>query len=376
MKRRGFLAKVGALALLVLAGLWVHAQLESHPEKASISTHTPAEFLYLDGRRVLAYLAQFEGGRFTTEQLTSKVANTKNGKVAVDAVEIGEKSQEERSVARQITATAAGNYVELLTKLESHGLKTIGLGHFRHDVEGLEEGQLVMFQTHSLSSPVYLNPYLAVRQPKTLSTLFPMSAGGGPHQARVESLREEAEHFRGQVGKDPRAVFAIRPVTERDREELRARRSGGTQAPRGVVLSPAEVRVGKKNDEENHVEYLMPVDAHLISQERSLIKYGGGEFTVVGKVVRIFPEPGDGHSPAYIDSPTLETWEQPLDEAPLQLLCRTDPKCTAKVREDGATEKQVKAAMQDSRKWAIEALERQTEIPRRGAVIVPIAIYK
>jgi hypothetical protein len=362
--------------ILFLTGTFpVHHQGKAEPK---LPANGPAEFLYLDGSRVLAYLAQFDGGNFTTKQLTSKVSETANAAVSVkDAFELGESSQQEQSVSTQITATAAGNSIELLAKLnELHSIQTIGLGRFNHEVHGLTEGQFVTFRTHALRSPVYLNPYLAVRQRKTLSTLFPMPPKGVPGRNLVLSQRAGARRFRQEVGEDPRVVFELHPVNSKEREEREADLTGGTEAAKQVSLSAKEEAAIARHEEAEHVEYLMPMDAQLISEERSLIKFGGGEFTVVGKVERVFPEPGDDHSPAYVDSPTLETWERPLANAPAKLLCRTDPRCMMIVRARDVTQERQEKAIRDSRAWAKEALEEQTEIPRRGAVIVPIAIYK
>jgi hypothetical protein len=371
------LATMAALGiLLLLTGPFSpHHRGKSEPK---LPANGPAEFLYLDGSRVLSYLAQFDGGNFTTKELTSKVSETQNAAVSVkDALELGESSTQEESVSTQITATAAGNYIELLAKLNDlHSIRTIGLGRFNHEVHGLTEGQFVTFRTHALRSPVYLNPYLAVRERKTLSTLFPMPPKGAPGRNLVLSQRAGARRFRQEVGEDPRVVFELHPVNLREREEQEAELTGGTEAGGEVSLSVKEEEEIAKHEEEEHVEYLMPMDAQLISEERSLIKFGGGEFTVVGKVERVFPEPGDDHLPAYVDSPTLETWQRPLANAPAKLLCRTDPRCASIVRGDDVTEAQQEKAIQGSRVWAREALEEQTEIPRRGGVIVPIAIYK
>ncbi len=372
MKAVAIAAAAAGLAL-VLPGAF-----STEPRQPAFPADGPAEFLYLDGARVLAYLAQFDGGTFTSEQLSRKISNSQSGKVAVEgALELGATSAQEQSLSRTITPTAAGNYIELLSKLEGGSLTKIGLPYFHRQVRDLTEGQFVTFRTHALSPPVYLNPYLAVREHRTLSTLFPLPRDGAAKRERVRREREAARRFRDEVGKDPRVVFALRPAIGHPGNRARPPlvEGGG-----GEVLSPAlrraERRAEKKVEAEKHVEYLMPMDAQLITKERSLIKFGGGEFTVVGKIVRIFPEHGDKHMPAYVDSPTVETWEQPLARAPLMLLCRTDPKCTKKLRSKTSTAQQRERAIRHARVWAIEALTEQTEIARRGAVIVPIAIYK
>jgi hypothetical protein len=375
--RRWKALELAAIAAVAIFWLIPSVRSGGEPEEPNFPANGPAEFLYLDSDRVIAYLAQFNGGIFTSEQLTHKLTQAENGKASLGGVlELEGGSSQEEMVARQITPTAAANYIDLLAKLEDlrEGLKTVGLGRFDRDIHGLTEGQFVVFRTHSLRPPAYLNPYLALRQKKTISTLFPMPLDDGSGRLETRRDRARAQEFRGQVGQNPRVVFALRPLSKR---ELAAERAG--REPRATSSSeregPAERR-RRKREAEKRVQYLMPMDAQLLTQERSLIKFGGGEFTVVGKIVRIFPGPGSDNLPAYVDSPTVETWAQPLAEAPLKLLCRTDPECTVKVRAEGVTEGEREAAIHESRRRAIGALEEQTEIPKRGAVILPIAIYK
>jgi len=339
------LFKLVELAVILAAVVWLVTGFHSGEGNGDpqFPANGPPEFLYLDGTRVLAYLAEFDGGNFTTKKLFEKSSSELNASIGLQGAGAGGKSEHEESTSKEIRATAAGNYIELLAKLENlrHGLTTIGLGQFKDNVSSLTEGQFVRFQTHGLRPPIYLNPYLAVGQHETLGTLFPLPPKGQPGRERVRLQRANAERFSDRVGDDPRVVFALRPSNEKE-----------------------------------HVQYLMPMDARLLTKERSLIKFGGGEFTVVGKVVRIFPEDGDHNSPAYVDSPTVETWQQPLAAAPLKLLCRTDPECTRTIRRAGVTPKERNEAILESRGVAIAALEAQTRIQKRGAVILPIAIYK
>lgn len=358
VKRQPCLCKVFELIVIAAAAVWLvtgHLSGDGSSDP-QFPANGPPEFLYLDGTRVLAYLAEFDGGNFTTKKLIEKSSDELNASIGLQGAGAGGKLEHEESTSKEIRATAAGNYIELLAKLENlhHGLTTIGLGRFNHEVSSLTEGQFVRFQTHGLRPPIYLNPYLAVGQHETLSTLFPLPPKGQPGRDRVRLQRANAKRFSDRVGDDPRVVFALRPLNER---ELEHRKLG-------------------KSEKQNHVQYLMPMDARLLTKERSLIKFGGGEFTVVGKVVRIFPEAGDYNSPAYVDSPTVETWQQPLAAAPLKLLCRTDPECTATIRAAGVTAKERSKAILKSRGTAIGALEAQTKISKRGAVILPIAIYK
>ncbi len=393
------IASLVALAVAVSLVLLVMEIREDPSGSPEFPADGPAEFLYLDSGRVIAYLAQIDGGTFTSKTLTHKLTDSAGGKVGVkDALEITGTVSREDSVSRVVTPTAAANYFELLGDLEDldGGIERIGLGSFGEDVRGLTEGQFVSFETHALRPPVYLNSYLALRARHTVSSLFPVPDDDEATVRRVERLVRHSLHFRDSLGGNPRVVFALRPLNEREikerrrrreadklrrelvEEETPARRVGQPLLSVGAAANlPTREEIRKRAlHEEEHVQYLMPLDAQLLTRERSLLKYGGGTFTVVGKVVRIFPSPGNRHRPAYVDSPTTETWSQPLSRAPLALLCRSDPRCTRVVRDDGITLESRREAIERARARALETLIEQTVIPRRGAVILPIAIYK
>ena len=118
------------------------------------------------------------------------------------------------------------------------------------------------------------------------------------------------------------------------------------------------------------------MSAELLTEEESLLARGGGKFTVVGKLVRSFPEEGDRQDPAYADSATLQTWDGALRTAPGELICRTDPRCEQTVRELHLRGTGRLKAIQAARRRELRALDKQTEIEKHGAVIIPIAIYK
>ena len=299
----------------------------------------PAEFMYLDSGRVAAYLAQVNGGSFNVETVKRKLSDTLSGKLALEGV-VGASGKEssESSVEREVRPTDASNFFALHAGLEvENDLQPIRLGYFKNDVADLNEGQFVSFKTTALLSPLYLNPYLAVRQFHTLMSMFPRST----------ARRAAAKAFLHEIGKNPRVVFALQPTDPSD--------------PSG---------------ERKPFTYVLPLSASELTRERSLLKYGGGQFTVVGKIVRIFPEKRSDHLPAYIDSPTRETWEEPLRRAPGELICRTEPRCIKEVREQQAEGTARKRAIREARTRVLAALTEQTMIERDGAVILPVAIYK
>lgn len=342
----------GGLLLLVVLGAiaWIfglrvcfHEEPAEEPISANFPPGGPAEFLYLDNARVAAYLAQVDGGVFSNEKQSQKLTRTLSGKLNVqNTLEASASKATENSVEREVTPTAASSFFALEAGLKNQKvLKRVRLPRFETEIEGLRPGQFVRFKTRALLSPIYTSPYRASERPRALTAIFP---GGEPDlEDKAAAARLASRRFVGSLGKSPRIVFS-----------LHARKPG----------------------QRRPFTYLMPLGARALTEEVSLIKYGGGKFTVVGKVVRVFPEEGNHHEPAYVDSDTLRTWERPLLNAPDELLCRTDPRCATKVREEDLRSAPRQTAIKESRGRALNALHRQTTIEGRGAVILPVAIYK
>lgn len=302
----------------------------------------PAEFLYLDSGRVAAFLAQFNGGSFSSEKQTHKLTDALKGSLNVEGIEGGASKSEEDFIEREVTPTAASNFFTLYTAMKKqHEVRRVPLSLFESAVYSLPEGQFVSFKTPALLPPIYLNPYLASRRPHGLRDLFPPDRRDRAPHFTVE--RRAAWKFKSEVGKDPRIVFSL--------------------------------HAGRESHEKRFV-YLLPMSAELLTEEQSLLSDGGGKFTVVGKLVRSFLEEGDAQKLAYVDWAALQTWEGPLRTAPGALICRTDPRCTATVRRRRLHGKARLDAVRATRQRDLRALSEQTAIAKRGAVILPIAIYK
>jgi hypothetical protein len=336
-----------ALAILIHAEGWsLRWPVESSKAAAPKGKPPrPDEFLYLDSERALAYLAQMQGGTTTGEAFSERLNKTIGGKLALAGLEANGSRAEEDLTERQVTPTGASSYVELVKALEEAGeLHHPTLRCFQCR-DNLSEGEFVLFRTNAARPPIYANPYLAVKQSVTLSALFPTGGTNASNRSEIISERGAARKFASQVGEDPRIVF-----------DLRLRREHGESR-----------------------EYLLPVSYRQLTSERSLIKYGGGSFTVLGKVVRIFPERGqtseeEERDDAYVDSATRETWRRPLENAIPRLICSSDPVCVKRTRNADLPKRE--RAIAETRNEMEEALRKQTEIESRGAVILPIAIYK
>jgi hypothetical protein len=291
---------------------------------------------------VLTYLEEIQGGEVKSEEESHKLTKSLSAKLAVQGeLETGTSSQQEDSIERAVTPTAASAYMELFNDLkQGDKIKRIKWYRYR-SLEHLSEGQFVLFRTEAVRSPVYLDPYLAVRQSATLSSLFPTPRHGTASDGRVRSERQAARGFLKQVGHDPRMVFSLKPPP--------------SSAP---------------------IRYLLPLRYGHLNGEGSLLKDGGGALSVLGKVVRILPEPHQRHGLSYVDFATRQAWRRPLHQAPGALLCRSDPLCEKKVRGVQGNRTKLDEAIREARKSMETALTEQTQVERRGAVVIPIAIYK
>jgi hypothetical protein len=330
---------VGVCLALLLVISWIpglHLRLPftlgGDSAQPSQKKRRPSEFLYLDNERAAAYLAQLEGGVENSKRLTNTLTTSASVNAnAGDVLSFGGSSQVESFVEQQVTPTAAAIFFQLLDDLKAEDqISEISIGNLR-GIEDEGEGALVSFETDDLRTPVYVNPYLVVRQSGTLPALFPVASEEEAEVETVEQVRTEAKGFAHEVGRNPRLVFAIQ---------------GGA--------------AGSQPD----FSILMPLHYRQMTDERSLIQNGGGRFTVVGKVVRLFD--ADEQAP-YVDSPTREAWTQPLKLAPEALIQRASKKC----EEEGRL---VRPGLR--RKCDLDALHEQTQIAGSGAVIIPVAIYK
>jgi hypothetical protein len=331
----------------------------------SFEARIPAvEFLYLDGGRVLKYLAELEGGDVGSVHQISKEIRQVDVGADQGGIKVGASSQYETSAESTVTRTESSALGVLLAKLEDNERDFV---HY-HDVElnritdlrDVREGMLVKFVTHFLLSPGYIRPYVVVRQSATLSALFP---NGGGDETAVNSAAEQqrrAESFVRQVGPDPRLTFAVAPPPG----------EGGRR-----------------------LKLLLPMRYRGLTEERSLLEkgpdeYTGGRLVVVGKVIRLFKHRahcrangvcGGRSAPEYTDYATRETWKHPLEGASNYLIKHVSHSCAtgrskAEVRQRKAHGDSVPPL--EGRPCFLRKLNRQTELHAPGAVILPIAIWK
>lgn len=323
------------------------------------------EYLYLDGDRVLEYLAEVEGGEVGSVKRISQEIRKVEAGVAQGPFNVGASAQHVSSAESTVVRTKASALGLLIAKLEDAENDFVDYHDVTlsraHDAWDIREGMLVKFVTHSLLSPGYIRPYVVVRQSATLAALFPRGPSGDAAAERADEQRQRAESFARQVGPNPRLTFAVSPPPH--------------------------------DGAKKRLKILLPMSYSGLTEERSLLEKGPDEFTggrlvVFGKVIRRFKHRVhcDGRNcfgkadPEYTDYATRETWRHPLEGASNYLIEHVSHSCHAK---RSRAEKRRwhgqhggKMPPLEGRYCFLRKLKRQTELHAPGAVILPIAIWK
>jgi hypothetical protein len=312
-----------------------------------VSMLPASEFLYLDGGKILTYLAELEGGERGPVHKIAKEVSELKGELGTDGASVSAISQHESSAESTLVRTEASELGLLLHALhtnELHGVSyhRVALGR-PGSLDDLKEGELVRFVTHSLSAPGYIRPYVVVRDSATLGALFPRQLGSTASAEHAQTQRHRAKVFIDQIGPNPRITFLVSP-------------------PEGAEGIPTIV---------------MPVNYAGLTTERSLLekdreRHTGGRLVVFGKVDRVFRDEGNYPCRAgppcsvYTDFATREVWKNPLEQASTYLIEHVSHSCKSLSGDQQMT----------GRECFISELGQQTELSSPGAVIVPIAILK
>jgi hypothetical protein len=317
----------------------------------------PAEFLYLDGPRILAYLEQLEGGAVKEIHRISKEIKKASAELAAGPGKLGVGSDSERVADSILTRTEASELGLLLSALKNDHEGGVEVHPVKMrkpaDLEEIREGWLVRFTTHDMVSPGYVRPYVVLHRSATARALFPSNT------KKVKQQRRKAKQFSKRVGQDPRITLAVF-------------RSRGKSRPMKVLL---------------------PAHYLGLTRERSLLERDhdhriGGRVVVIGKVIRKFEaDEGPIADPEYVDFATRETWRSPLRRSSNFLInhvshnCRIGPpaKKTAKRKNGEHPEIGIGSSAKApifGRECFLTKLKRQTRLDAPGAVILPLAVFK
>jgi hypothetical protein len=297
--------------IAVVAGhfLWTNEKLVVRTKLLPPDT-PPAEYLYLDSQRTLAYLGQIEGGLTENEKRTeseseSQSASLKGGLLA----EINGSVQRQASIESTVTPAATDRFFTLLIKLrlgrerrgkhdtpwlheiDAHLDNPRSAAATRKELLTIHEGDFVRIS----SAHLYLPPYAAV----TPRARYAASYLGGdisqPAQPLYAPISRRAQlnikRYLTTLGADPVMPFVLPTLT--------ADRTATTPV---IFFVPARY-------------------SGLLDNPRLL----AGTLTVVGKVTyidaRLPSDPSCGTVPCrYLDRQTLTTFAPALQKAPTAVL--------------------------------------------------------
>ena len=195
MTLKHVLAALGIFAAAAFLVAWGSGKLDggSSGSTGFEARIPPVEFLYLDGGRILNYVAQLEGGEVGEVHRISKEISTVSGEAATGGFKVGASSQHENEADSTLTRTESSELGLLLNDLRGDHLPGVSLHAVSLEdpagLRGLREGWLVRFSTDHLLAPGYIRPYVVVRQSATLAALFPQAAGSEASALRAAEQR-------------------------------------------------------------------------------------------------------------------------------------------------------------------------------------------
>jgi hypothetical protein len=350
----------GALACLALVGAvpsgsgkdTSDARLGEDPGIA------PAEYLYLDNARVLAYLSQVAGGLTESEERSITQTRSLEAGVQNGGFKAGGSAQKQSFVKQVVTPTATSNYFRLLDKLQD---RTKDQGR----IVELSAAQLADDRWREISEGAFVKVKgVQFKLPRYAADYFFLRRSGSPRLRRFGDLaetfkldapqREQIHDWLERFGKNPRIAF-----------NFEIPRRGGP------------------------VQMLVPTQYAALADEQSLIT--GGSLTLVGKVVRKVETRAD----SFVDAQTLGLFAPALGSMPRFLIDRKreaekkyikalrqgsrDPGAAPELRAPRRERlERAKRGVADltSRSTLARSLNSATRLDRAGLVVIPVAIYK
>jgi hypothetical protein len=369
---RGLLGKISLSHVIAVAGAAVVALIAAYfiwgVNQAVVRTKLlppdtpPAEYLYLDTQRVLAYLGQIEGGltaqeKRTTSQAKSVTAGVKGGLLA----DLGGSASTSASVEQVVTPTATDRFFSLLIKLRSGRervgsrnspwLKTLNLrvtaGTGKKDIERalatVEVGDFVRLNHAHLFLPAYaaLAPKVRYAARSARSAAPPVVGSPTPTPASTRG-----------PGVTPSSIGQQRSI------DAYLRRLG----PNPTLPFVAYALDANQVDRHAATFFVPAAYQGLLDNERLL----AGDLTVVGKVIYEDLRPlvrdacpsatrPDLPSCTYFDRETLATFGPALGKAPKPVLKRLGYDTPGRAR---------------------GAVQRSVTFGTPVVVVLPVAIYQ
>lgn len=322
----------------------------------------PPEYLYLDNARVLAFLAQIEGGLSDRERRTRSVTRRVDARVSGSGGEAGGSSEELQFVEEVVTPTATTRFYRLLDRLRDKGYLTeldAADRSLASDLLEVQEGAFVRISGCRLELPNYMQLY----------RLYESSGGAFGVSSGIDDLTPTEKDLLSQISRDQQGPFLLQKLLQH--QTLAANRRDTRRYVRTIGSNPRvplSSCVPRSRSKAAPVDFLFPIQYAVLSDEQSLLS---GALSIVGKVIRI-ARPGDRDH--YQDPEALRTflaatyqeWERSL------VVQATIGSLGGEGRNSPTTES---AEDRWDNPLAIELVEDAT-VFAPGAVILPIAIYK
>jgi hypothetical protein len=347
------LVPVIVLAILVLVVLVITGAIDWHLHASSPGKPKADEYAYLDSARVASYLGQVSGGDVQSEN-REEISKQDSG-FALELSNVGKATSSRGSqVTRNVVVsqTQADKFAELLSGLESEPTFT-KLDASRCDFgkqlasPAITAGTTVLIKNAFVRMPPYLSMYPELRY--GLYRLRTQHAFGAAPLTSFQEVDEsvrgtsrlEREHFKKEVGKNPRIPFSITvPYTSK---EVSACKS---------TLEARDHREVRKGALE--VTVFLPARFARLTGEPSLLSR---RLTIVGKVV----SNGVG---TFGDGLTVSTYWRALSEAQAPLL-----------RELGVSKTLLAEPRLRVRRALFAAMERSVTFQGHVVEVIPIAMY-
>lgn len=355
------LALSAGLGFLLAFLLFRPTDPDFHPPALNPPDIPPAEYVYLDSARVLAYLGQIEGGLSSGEKRSRLRTERLTASITARGAEVGGASKQTVGSEQTITQTEADRFFRLLQLLRQikviRGRSEPLLTEFKADLaqesasdkkeEDKQQDEREDRQAEKMRTTlrgVKEGDFVRIRAARLFLP---------PYAAIYPRVRYAASFTRGGFG-STRALTA--PVTRQERREVQSYLKGlgaNARLPLVVPTLRGDARVREA------VTFLVPVRYQFLGKEPSLLS---GNVEVLGKLVYKDPRLASevrkttAREPAYVDRQTLATFGPKLLTTSPDLL--------------------EKFGLSRDRSKARRSVLRSMTFRAPVAVVVPVAIYQ
>ncbi len=341
------------LTILVLILLVITGAIDWHLRSKSPSKPVADEYAYLDSARVASYLGQVSGGDVQSEK-REEVATQSSG-LGLELSNVGKATKSRGSqVTRNVvvTQTQADKFIELLSDLEDEQtFKTVDASRCDFGKElaasAIPAGTTVRIKNALVRMPPYLSMYPELRyglyrlRTQHVFGAAPLTSFREVDESVRGTPQAEREHFKREVGKNPRIPFTITaPYTSEEVSGCKSRLEADDH--KSVEKRALEVTV------------FLPARFARLTGEPSLLSR---RLTIVGKVV------SDGTG-TFGDGLTVSTYWRALSgmQAPL-------------LREMGVSATVLAKPRAQIRQALFRAMERSVTFQGHVVEVIPIAMY-